>query len=645
MYPYKPYELLCNVFQSSLYLTYEFYHKLLLYHSFLIFNCYEYSKSLKMAIPCFHSILPGNVTCYVESFPTSRNIGDDVFKSVNCYYSFITSQFFNLRRTLRSLTSIFWGLEGGDTRPPVDCEVWVGVVSEVHGGGAVGDRTPAAGSETRLGGEKEGNVKRENRGLGDGEECCSQEAGGATGEVSQSLPNEDECSGLLVDEYEHPSPDLFYVPTNVYGPGVLPEVFDSSYVGCSCSVGSLVCSENGLKCACVARSLGLNYMREGLLTEEKMSGPWHLPVVECGETCGCSAGCGNRRVQFGPLTTLQVFETAAEGEEAREGRVMEESVRPEEKPSSQSEPSSKMNKGLGLRTLAFVPRGSFVCEYAGEVIGRDEAMRRWRRDSSEGKGNYILALVESNGKISSTSMAPTVSGEKFATEGKVEGRVRGDKNYQVATYIDPTRIGNIGRYANHSCNPNCMTISVRFQGTVPHLCLFAARDILPGEEVTFDYAGVFKGESVGCVCNEEKIKSPSFGQKRKSFKLDGVCAKDMAEKRCNVSNKSQVLEQVYEKHDGGREVTSESHNCDKLAEYCSSESQVCLKVSGLSQCKDEQPGTSQIHHKSLSDSEKASKHGEMMLVGSRHEDEMIRTPCLCQDKNCRKFLPFTELWI
>ena len=38
-------------------------------------------------------------------------------------------------------------------------------------------------------------------------------------------------------------------------------------------------------------------------------------------------------------------------------------------------------------------------------------------------------------------------------------------------------IGNIGRYANHSCDPNIVIVPVRIQTVIPHLALVASRDI------------------------------------------------------------------------------------------------------------------------------------------------------------------------
>jgi histone-lysine N-methyltransferase SETMAR len=55
--------------------------------------------------------------------------------------------------------------------------------------------------------------------------------------------------------------------------------------------------------------------------------------------------------------------------------------------------------------------------------------------------------------------------------------------------VDPTMIGNIGRYINHSCQPNAVVVPVRIDNPVPKLCIFALKVIHVGEEITFDYGG------------------------------------------------------------------------------------------------------------------------------------------------------------
>ncbi|PWN43643.1 SET domain-containing protein [Ceraceosorus guamensis] len=194
------------------------------------------------------------------------------------------------------------------------------------------------------------------------------------------------------------------------------------------------------------------------------------------------------------------------------------------------------SRGLGLFTHDFIPRGAFVIEYAGEVISTQEARKRWveyqkpsmcspgkgsdpassiaisqsdfgPRPSVSNKGsNYILVLQEwmnvgaHTGHAGFPSSPDPLSGTQ-ATSALAPRAYR--------TNIDPTITGNAGRFANHSCEPNLISIPVRCDEPIklyddtsasstcetyavaaaPRAALFAARDIQPDDELTFDYSG------------------------------------------------------------------------------------------------------------------------------------------------------------
>jgi histone-lysine N-methyltransferase SETMAR len=120
-------------------------------------------------------------------------------------------------------------------------------------------------------------------------------------------------------------------------------------------------------------------------------------------------------------------------------------------------------KGIGLKASENIKKYTFVCEYAGEVLTMTEAKRRTTIIETTNAMNYILVLRE---------FVP---------------------NYgTVETCVDPSSVGNVGRFINHSCVPNLVMLPVRVDNNVPKLCLFSARDISSGEELTFDYSGEFR---------------------------------------------------------------------------------------------------------------------------------------------------------
>ena len=52
--------------------------------------------------------------------------------------------------------------------------------------------------------------------------------------------------------------------------------------------------------------------------------------------------------------------------------------------------------------------------------------------------------------------------------------------------IDATRMGGWARFINHSCDPNCGVEKWDVNGE-ERCAIFALRDIVAGEELTFDY--------------------------------------------------------------------------------------------------------------------------------------------------------------
>lgn len=142
-------------------------------------------------------------------------------------------------------------------------------------------------------------------------------------------------------------------------------------------------------------------------------------IYECTSLCSCSpAMCRNRLVQYGPRDKLQVQ-------------------------------YSKNYGSLGLFTEEDIPANAFICEYAGELITQSIARDRIISNYKCNQMNYILCLQES-------PMECFLS--NYCTQRS-----------KLMTFIDPTRRGNIGRYLNHSCDPNCSVYSVRIESPIPKI--------------------------------------------------------------------------------------------------------------------------------------------------------------------------------
>lgn len=163
---------------------------------------------------------------------------------------------------------------------------------------------------------------------------------------------------------------------------------------------------------------------------------------------------------------------------------------------------STESKGRGVRTLETIPPGTFVCEYAGEVIGFEEARRRQLAQKSV-DGNYIIAVREHAGSGSTTE-----------------------------TFVDPAAVGNVGRFINHSCQPNLVMLPVRVHSVVPRLALFASRNIDAGEELTFDYSGGYRNHT------PEQLLSTQSDATSQVSGTDGLMRKEC---HCGAKNCAQFL--------------------------------------------------------------------------------------------------------
>ncbi|KAK7870248.1 hypothetical protein R5R35_000978 [Gryllus longicercus] len=259
--------------------------------------------------------------------------------------------------------------------------------------------------------------------------------------------NHYEIKDVFVDEYFHSSPNIIYTPVNIPGPGIEVEEFESQLVG-GCSCGDGQCSLEA-ECECIAK-YGKNYTEKGKFLDKNCE----RPIIECNSLCQCNKNkCSNCIVQRGPLQTLEVYE-------------------------------STNGKGKALRATSDIERGTFVCEYAGEVIGVEESSRRMKLLTASDM-NYIFHLKEhlANGSI-------------------------------IHTFIDPTFIGNIGRYINHSCDPNCFVVPVRVNSLVARLAIFTSSFVPASEELTFDYGSLNRNCSISgvsakiCLC--EKFNCRKF---------------------------------------------------------------------------------------------------------------------------------------
>ncbi|KAJ1279934.1 hypothetical protein BS78_04G193300 [Paspalum vaginatum] len=119
--------------------------------------------------------------------------------------------------------------------------------------------------------------------------------------------------------------------------------------------------------------------------------------------------------------------------------------------------------GWGAVALEPLENGDFIIEYVGEVI--DDAtceQRLWDMRERCEKNFYMCEI---------------------------------SKDFT----IDATFKGNVSRFLNHSCDPNCKLEKWQVDGET-RVGVFASRSIKVGEPLTYDYRFVHFGEKVKCHC-------------------------------------------------------------------------------------------------------------------------------------------------
>jgi len=127
-------------------------------------------------------------------------------------------------------------------------------------------------------------------------------------------------------------------------------------------------------------------------------------------------------------------------------------------------------KGHGLCAGEAVAKGSFLTEYVGEVLEESVYAARKATYTAAGQRHFYFMTL-SGGEV-------------------IDARVR----------------GNLARFTNHSCSPNCETQKWMVNG---ELCigLFTLRDVREGDELTFDYNFERYGDRpMRCLCGAKNCR-------------------------------------------------------------------------------------------------------------------------------------------
>ncbi|CAL8463009.1 g2543 [Coccomyxa elongata] len=146
-----------------------------------------------------------------------------------------------------------------------------------------------------------------------------------------------------------------------------------------------------------------------------------LSYIHCDpKQCPCGEYCSNRPFHALPMPKTELFLTE--------------------------------NRGWGVKAAEHIPRGTFIVEYAGEVIEDQECRRRMAQAKETGLQHFYMM-----------ELAPGL-------------------------IIDARNKGNMARFINSSCAPNCESQKWHDAATGEiRIGIFAAEDIEPGTELAYDY--------------------------------------------------------------------------------------------------------------------------------------------------------------
>ena len=143
-------------------------------------------------------------------------------------------------------------------------------------------------------------------------------------------------------------------------------------------------------------------------------------------------------------------------------------------------------QGKGVFAISRIPKGRRIIEYVGDVITNEEAEKRYDDDPAERHHTFLFELDDDR-------------------------------------CVDAAHGGNISRFINHSCSPNCEAL---IDGE--HIYIFSLKNIQPGVELAYDYRYEVSGrhtrvlkEYYACCCGSPRCRGTILRPPRKKRKKTG----------------------------------------------------------------------------------------------------------------------------
>ncbi|KAJ3997135.1 hypothetical protein F5050DRAFT_1479922 [Lentinula boryana] len=252
--------------------------------------------------------------------------------------------------------------------------------------------------------------------------------------------------------------EFYYTNEMLLGRSV-PPPSRANLTGCNCLLGQ--CHLNKSHCTCYLNQQSFTspygitgFMYHPTTHSLKSNG---LPVFECNSLCGCDERCLNRVVGRGRKIPIMIQKTR--------------------------------RKGWGVFACCFIPKGTFIGIYSGELLGHEESEERAIKYDEFGR-TYLFDIDwwYINQQLDSNQQPKTQTQNTNTSHSHSHSHSRRPSKYTVDAY----HAGNFTRFLNHSCDPNSALTPVYIDIDDierPLLTVFSKRAIEPGEEITFSYSG------------------------------------------------------------------------------------------------------------------------------------------------------------
>ncbi|CAI5446229.1 unnamed protein product [Caenorhabditis angaria] len=278
---------------------------------------------------------------------------------------------------------------------------------------------------------------------------------------------------------------------------------------------------------------------QGLYDYRLLSAKVSSGIYECNDQCSCRKTCHNRVVQNNIKYPMQLFKTA--------------------------------QSGWGVRALTDIPKGAFLCNYVGALLTNDLADQLQNEDQyfadldlkdvvekekmmvdnegdhgfeddedyedfeeeEEGESENVaddgLGNSDEGASMSSEDANLRRSNRQTAKKQREKSKKKMEKMKErneedalnrafkwddyfqdMALFVvDAKARGNIGRFLNHSCDPNVHVQHVLYDThdlRLPWVAFFTVKPVRAGEELCWDYNYTFTrddDEKIQCNCGSD----------------------------------------------------------------------------------------------------------------------------------------------